>query len=330
MAVTLRRPATHASLPPGLTWDQPRVHAAGTRLLTQQPAQGGSPSATPPSAGIRFGTWVSPGPTHRHRQRQRPPGRPEGQPHPQRAHTERLKSATWRFTAEVPRLWSQEQRWPNSDNWGWRLRPGANIGTRAGTSGPGEDPQQVVRRCDQVGDQSVARQPGQAIPRRPIISLRSSESTSFMLGALRVLHVDTSQAPAEAAAIVGKALSWPISYGPAEQQAPSRQHGEPDASVELAAPLNQGVSAHSSWPRTHRLASRRAIVQRSPRPVHGASASDSVESAWGAVPALLLVRFPRPLAEPGVRVSPHRALHGFCRGVVQAAWTQGLGIWLPR
>jgi hypothetical protein len=24
----------------------------------------------------------------------------------------------------------------------------------------------------------------------------------------------------------------------------------------------------------------------------------SVESAWGAVPALLLVRFPRPLAEP--------------------------------
>jgi hypothetical protein len=39
-----------------------------------------------------------------------------------------------------------------------------------------------------------------------------------------------------------------------------------------------------------------------------------VESAWGAVPALLLVRFPRPLAEPGVRLSPHRALHGVCRG----------------
>ncbi|GAA4409304.1 hypothetical protein GCM10023168_27910 [Fodinibacter luteus] len=57
---------------------------------------------------------------------------------------------------------------------------------------------------------------------------------------------------------------------------------------------------------------------------------DWVESAWGAVPALLLVRFPRPLAEPGVRLSPHRALHGLCRGLVQAAWTQGLGIWLPR
>jgi hypothetical protein len=48
----------------------------------------------------------------------------------------------------------------------------------------------------------------------------------------------------------------------------------------------------------------------------------SVESAWGAVPALLLVRFPRPLAEPAVRLSPQRALHGFCRGLVQAAWTQ--------
>jgi hypothetical protein len=56
----------------------------------------------------------------------------------------------------------------------------------------------------------------------------------------------------------------------------------------------------------------------------------SVESAWGAVPALLLVRFPGPLAEPAVRLSPQRALHGFCRGLAQAAWTQGLGILLPR
>jgi len=55
-----------------------------------------------------------------------------------------------------------------------------------------------------------------------------------------------------------------------------------------------------------------------------------VESAWGAVPALLLVRFPRPLAEPGVRLSSHRALHGFCRGMVQTAGTQGLGICWPR
>jgi hypothetical protein len=53
-----------------------------------------------------------------------------------------------------------------------------------------------------------------------------------------------------------------------------------------------------------------------------------VESAWGAVPGLLLARFPRPLAEPAVRLSAQRALHGFCR----QAWlrTQGLGIVLPR
>ena len=54
-----------------------------------------------------------------------------------------------------------------------------------------------------------------------------------------------------------------------------------------------------------------------------------VESAWGAVPGLLPVRFPRPLAEPAVPVSGHRALHGFCR----QAWlgmAQGLGIVLPR
>ncbi|HET9562014.1 MAG TPA: hypothetical protein VFP01_07905 [Propionibacteriaceae bacterium] len=43
-----------------------------------------------------------------------------------------------------------------------------------------------------------------------------------------------------------------------------------------------------------------------------------VESAWGAVPGLLLVRFPRPLAEPAVPVSRQRALHGVCHsGVVE-------------
>lgn len=54
-----------------------------------------------------------------------------------------------------------------------------------------------------------------------------------------------------------------------------------------------------------------------------------VESAWGAVPGLLSVRLPRPLAEPAVLVSRQRALHGFCR----QAWlmlVQGLGILLPR
>ena len=54
-----------------------------------------------------------------------------------------------------------------------------------------------------------------------------------------------------------------------------------------------------------------------------------VESAWGAVPVLPPVRFPRPLAEPAVRISPQRALHGLCH----QGWLsrcQGLGIVLPR
>ena len=40
------------------------------------------------------------------------------------------------------------------------------------------------------------------------------------------------------------------------------------------------------------------------------------------MPGLLPVRFPGPLAEPGVPVSGHRALHGSCRQVV--AGVQGL------
>jgi hypothetical protein len=36
-----------------------------------------------------------------------------------------------------------------------------------------------------------------------------------------------------------------------------------------------------------------------------------VESARGAVPILLSVRFPGPLAEPDVPVSRHPALHGW-------------------
>ena len=40
-----------------------------------------------------------------------------------------------------------------------------------------------------------------------MISLRSSPSTSFMLAALRVLHVDTSHAHADAASIEGEPLT---------------------------------------------------------------------------------------------------------------------------
>ncbi len=57
-------------------------------------------------------------------------------------------------------------------------------------------------------------------------------------------------------------------------------------------------------------------------------AAPTVESVWGAVAGLPWLRFPRPLAEPDVRLSPHPALHGFPLGVViQAA--HGVAIW-PR
>src|SRR6476646_8446599 len=48
------------------------------------------------------------------------------------------------------------------------------------------------------------------------------------------------------------------------------------------------------------------------------------ESAWGAVSRLLGICFPKPLSEPGVRLSPHRALHGCCRRVVWQV-SEGVG-----
>ena len=48
------------------------------------------------------------------------------------------------------------------------------------------------------------------------------------------------------------------------------------------------------------------------------------ESARGAVPGLLLARFPGPFAEPAVRLSAQRALHGSFGQAGPAA--QGLGI----
>jgi hypothetical protein len=62
-----------------------------------------------------------------------------------------------------------------------------------------------------------------------------------------------------------------------------------------------------------------------PRPVDDAL----VESARSAVPALLPVRFCGPLAEPGVRLSTHRALHDRCRQDVVGR-VNGLGILVPR
>jgi len=97
---------------------------------------------------------------------------------------------------------------------------------------------------------------------------------------------------------------------------------------------------HRSYPRVVRRARHNSYRVKRPADTgtryHGPPtirlvnlpATVMVESAWGAVPGLLLARFPRPLAAPGVPVSRHRALHGLCR----QAWsgTQGLGILLPR
>lgn len=51
-----------------------------------------------------------------------------------------------------------------------------------------------------------------------------------------------------------------------------------------------------------------------------------VESARSAVQVLPPVRFCGPLAEPGVRVSTHRALHGHCRQAWSGAWDMGCGV----
>lgn len=51
-----------------------------------------------------------------------------------------------------------------------------------------------------------------------------------------------------------------------------------------------------------------------------------VKSARGAVSRLLAVRFPVPLADPAVRLSPQRALRGSAVGSVQATVAHGLGI----
>ena len=54
------------------------------------------------------------------------------------------------------------------------------------------------------------------------------------------------------------------------------------------------------------------------------------ESAWGAVAEFLRLRFPRPLSEPDVRLSPHPALHGIYAAGSVIVVGQGDGIFVPR
>jgi hypothetical protein len=53
------------------------------------------------------------------------------------------------------------------------------------------------------------------------------------------------------------------------------------------------------------------------------------ESAWGAVPRFRVGRFPMPLSEPDVRLSPHPALHGACCQAVFVRPATGWGSLRP-
>src|SRR6516162_9241080 len=77
-------------------------------------------------------------------------------------------------------------------------------------------------------------------------------------------------------------------------------------------PLRPMLASTVVVPRASLFAARH--VQPAVRQARSSAGSRiMVESAWGAVPGLLPVRFPRPLAEPAVPVSRQRALHGICR-----------------
>ncbi len=72
--------------------------------------------------------------------------------------------------------------------------------------------------------------PPGAVPRRPMVCQCSSASTSFMLAALRVLHVDTSHAPAGIAWIEEQPLLSPAPPAASEVSStpPSKQPDQED------------------------------------------------------------------------------------------------------
>jgi 2-polyprenyl-6-methoxyphenol hydroxylase-like FAD-dependent oxidoreductase len=130
---------TRTAMPPGLVWDPPHVHSAGTRLLTPPAGPGwiavgdAAMCWDPVSAHgltLALRTGVD-GADALLREL-------HGDPGPRTAYVERLRSATNQFTAEVAALWRQEQRWPDSDYWQWRLT--ADPWTPAASRHPREPP----------------------------------------------------------------------------------------------------------------------------------------------------------------------------------------------
>jgi hypothetical protein len=85
------------------------------------------------------------------------------------------------------------------------------------------------------------------------------------------------------------------------------------------------ASSGSTW--SHPIGTSSLLLAGPPMVQHR-SPPASGPTRGGTVPALPPARLPRPLAEPGVRLSTHRALHGLCRQAVPV--TQGMGILLPR
>lgn len=121
-----------AALPPGLTWDQLRVHAAGTQLLA--PATGPGWVAVGDAAicwdpisahGLTLALRTGIDGAHALL------GDMLGDTDAPAAYSERLENATRQFTADVQRLRAVERRWPTSDYWKGRLPPLAKLGTPA-------------------------------------------------------------------------------------------------------------------------------------------------------------------------------------------------------
>ncbi len=80
----------------------------------------------------------------------------------------------------------------------------------------------------------------------------------------------------------------------------------------LNARYRRAIKARGHFPSEQAAMKCLYLVTRSLDPTgpgQGTMDDAVVESARGAVSALLPLRFPGPLAEPGVRVSTHRALH---------------------
>ena len=203
------------------------------------------------------------------------------------------------------------------------------------TSSP--DPAAARRNGQPSHRQQQADRPARSAPhRRRLPPPKPAPISTVLMSNLRIAGW-VQQDPARGIRLHrSRGASWPVHYmtaqgphGPASGQRWSQRGPcRPRAQMGSGMAVCGGGNRPGRQQRNARPSSAASAENRSARTLAAALTSlktaamgegrdrdDTVESAWGAVPALLLVRFPRPLAEPGVRLSPHRALHGVCRGV---------------